>query len=317
MNETALPLKHVGICGLGQMGAAAAVCFARGGYRVMLWGRDIVKLRGVSPQLTALRSFLDRHVGPAPRQDGSIELVPDLDVLAARSELVMDAIGEVMEQKIDLFQRLQTPEAPRDAIFITTTSGLSITEMARGAGCASRLVGTHFWNPPHLMPLVEVVRGADTPDALMDRACEIMRSIGKIPVRVERDVPGFIGNRLLHAMWREAINLVERGIASPEDVDRVARLTFGLRTPAVGPLENMDLVGLDLVQNIHSYLLADLSDAKEPLPSLVEHIDRGKLGMKSGEGFHDWKQRDGKALLDRRDRQIVRQLQFLREMDAL
>src|SRR5687768_4630629 len=101
------PLQHVGICGLGQMGAAAAVCFERAGYRVMLWGRDPAKLRAVSPQLAELRAFVDRHVGPATRASGSVELVEDLRVLAARSELVMDAIGEVMEQKVDLFRRLQ------------------------------------------------------------------------------------------------------------------------------------------------------------------------------------------------------------------
>jgi 3-hydroxybutyryl-CoA dehydrogenase len=310
------PIQHVGICGIGQMGAAAAVCFERAGYRVMLWARDANKLRAVSPELVELRAFLDRHVGPPVRADGTIELTADLNDLASRSELVMDAIGEVMDQKIDLFRRAQT-SGRRDAIFITTTSGLSITEMGRGAGCGERLVGTHFWNPPHLMPLVEVVRGADTPDALMDGVCAIARSIGKIPVRVERDVPGFIGNRLLHALWREAINLVERGIASPADIDRVARLTFGLRVPAVGPLENMDLVGLDLVRAIHEYLLKDLSDAKQPIAALAERVEGGRLGMKSGEGFHDWRQRSSKDLIARRDRQIVRQLEFLREMDAL
>jgi 3-hydroxybutyryl-CoA dehydrogenase len=134
---------------------------------------------------------------------------------------------------------------------------------------------------------------------------------------VNQDVPGFIGNRLLHALWREAINLVQRGIASPEDIDRVARLTFGLRLPAVGPLENMDLVGLDLVNVVHEYLLADLSDDSRPQPGLSTHVAAGELGMKTGRGFHDWNQRDPKVLIECRDKQIVRQIEFLKEMDAL
>ena len=165
------------------------------------------------------------------------------------------------------------------------------------------------------MPLVEVVRGQDTPEHVMDRVAEVITSIGKIPVRVNRDVPGFIGNRLLHALWREAIYLVQEGIASPEDVDLVARLTFGLRAPAVGPLENMDLVGLDLIETIHQYLLADLSKETEPLRDLQERIEQGRLGMKSGMGFYDWNTRDGEALIERRDLQIVRQLAFLKELD--
>jgi 3-hydroxybutyryl-CoA dehydrogenase len=167
------------------------------------------------------------------------------------------------------------------------------------------------------MPLVEVVRGEDTEEEAVDQVVDVVRSIGKIPVKVNRDVPGFIGNRLLHAMWREAINLVERGIASPTDIDRVARLTFGLRLAAVGPLENMDLVGLDLVATIHEYLLADLSDADRPLAALAERVADGKLGTKSGEGFYDWRSRNVVNLIARRDRQIVRQLAFLKEIDAL
>ena len=167
------------------------------------------------------------------------------------------------------------------------------------------------------MPLVEVVRGEDTPNAVIDRVCQVVESIGKVPVRVEKDVPGFIGNRRLHALWREAINLVQRGIASPEDIDKVARLTFGLRSPVVGPTENMDLVGLDLSKTIHDYLSADLADDKAALPLHEEMVKRGDLGMKSGRGFYDWKKHDGPALLQRRDRQIVRQLTYLREIGQL
>jgi 3-hydroxybutyryl-CoA dehydrogenase len=296
------------------MGAAAAVCFKRSGYETILWDNDRKRLDTVQDQLSKLEAWLDKHVGPAP-VDGGEYRKGSLRSIDHEADLVMDCIVEEMDPKVGLFRSL--PEAiKRRAVFITTTSGLSITELGRQSGTSHLLAGTHFWNPPHLMPLVEVVRGEDTPDQIVDQVTEVVRSIGKIPVRVNRDVPGFIGNRLLHAMWREAIYLVQEGIAAPEDVDLVSRLTFGLRMPAVGPLENMDLVGLDLIERIHDYLLADLSSTKKPLQGLTDRIKRDHLGMKTGRGFYDWEHRDGGELIAKRDAQIVNQLEFLKKLDA-
>jgi 3-hydroxybutyryl-CoA dehydrogenase len=308
-------IRTVGICGIGQMGAAAAVCFKRGGYQVLLWARNPKKLAALESTLDSLDRWMDSHVGAPLQQGGVIRRVERLEELDDQADLVMDCIAEDFTQKVDLFKRF--PKAvSRDASLITTTSGLSITKLGRESGTALHLAGTHFWNPPHLMPLVEVIRGEDTPDAVLDRVSEVVSSIGKVPVRVNQDVPGFIGNRLLHALWREAIHLVQRGIASPEDVDRVARLTFGLRFPVMGPLENMDLVGLDLVKDIHEYLLADLSADQGPLQTHEQMVKDGNLGVKSGRGFYDWQQRDPQELIEKRDRQIVRQLAYLKENDA-
>jgi 3-hydroxybutyryl-CoA dehydrogenase len=307
--------ETIGICGAGQMGAAAAVSFKRAGYRTLLCERDRERSAAAERRIAELDTWLDRHTPDVAAKPGSIVHTDDLGRIDQEADLVMDAITEDMAKKAELFRGL--PGARQRALFITTTSGLSITELGRRGGIGERLVGTHFWNPPHLMPLVEVVRGEDTVDGVVTAVEAVVRAIGKVPVRVNRDVPGFIGNRLLHAMWREAINLVERGIASPADVDRVARLTFGLRLAAVGPLENMDLVGLDLIETIHDYLLADLSPADRPLAALSERVAAGQLGMKSGAGFYDWSRRDAAELIDRRDRQILHQLAFLKELGAL
>lgn len=309
------PPETIGICGAGQMGAAAAVTFKRAGYRTLLCERDRERRAAAERRIADLDSWLDRHAHGAAAKPGSVVVTGDLERIDREADLVMDAITEDMEEKAELLRGLGA--ARQRALFITTTSGLSITELGRRSGVGERLVGTHFWNPPHLMPLVEVVRGEDTADDAVAAVEAVARAIGKIPVRVNRDVPGFIGNRLLHAMWREAIDLVERGIASPADVDRVARLTFGLRLAAVGPLENMDLVGLDLIERIHDYLLADLSAADRPLAALSERVAAGQLGMKSGTGFYDWSQRDPAELIELRDRQIVHQLDFLKELGAL
>ena len=309
-------IHRIGICGIGQMGAAAAVVFKRGGYEVLLWGRNPEKLSAVVRTTEQLEEWMEGHVGPSPKQGGVIQRVAELGRIDDHADLVMDCVAEDLGQKADLFGRLSGARQ-RGAVFITTTSGLSITEIGRRGGCAELVAGTHFWNPPHLMPLVEVIRGEDTPDPVIDCVCEVVESIGKIPVRVNRDVPGFIGNRMLHALWREAIYLVQEGIASPEDVDKVARLTFGLRMPAVGPLENMDLVGLDLIHTIHNYLLSSLSSDTQALPALRDLTERNQKGIKSGKGFFDWTLRDASELIERRDAQIVHQLNYLKENDAL
>ena len=306
--------RCIGICGLGQMGAAAAVSFKRAGYQVLAWNHRPERLASLPATAGDLHAWMDENIGPAPAPGGSILASSELGDLDARADVVLDCIAEDMAEKVALLAQFPAARG-RGAIFITTTSGLSITEMGRRSGCRHLLAGTHFWNPPHLMPLVEVVRGQDTADATMDQVCELVESIGKIPVRVERDVPGFIGNRLLHALWREAIHLVEQGIATPEDVDKVARLTFGLRMAAVGPLENMDVVGLDLIEKIHQYLLEDLADNHGPGALLSERVREGNLGVKSAKGFYDWQTRSAEELVEKRDRQIVHQLDFLEQLE--
>jgi len=149
-------------------------------------------------------------------------------------------------------------------------------------------VGTHFWNPPYLIPLVEVVRGEDTSNETMDHTFSLLQAVGKHAVRVNRDVPGFVGNRLQHALWREAISIVENGIADASTVDECIRFGFGLRLPVLGPIENTDMVGTDLILAIHEYILKHLESSPEPSPLLKNMVKEGALGFKSGRGFQDW-----------------------------
>ncbi|MBX9580512.1 MAG: 3-hydroxyacyl-CoA dehydrogenase family protein [Gemmataceae bacterium] len=308
-------VSRIAVCGIGQMGAAAAACFGRAGFPVLLWARDAAKLAGVPDQLAKLGTFLDEHVGPAAATPGPVETTADLGRVNAAADLLLECVAEDLDQKADLFRRL-APAADRGAILASCTSGLSVSEMGHRSGTGRRLVGAHFWNPPHLMPVVEVVRGAETEDGLVEAVADVLRRAGKLPV-VCKDVPGFIGNRLQHALWREAIALVQSGVCSAADVDLVARLTFGLRLPAVGPCENVDLVGLDLVAAIQGYLLADLCDHKGVMPAVDELRAAGRTGMRAGRGFYDWAERDPATLVAARDKQIVRQLAFLREVGRL
>ena len=309
-------IHTIGICGLGQMGAAAAVSFKRGGYRVLAWDHDNTQVAALPLKAQELEVWLDDHGSPPLQPGGFIEPVPDPKSIDEKADLVMDCIDEYMTQKVELFRRFPALKN-REGLFITTTSGLSITEMGRLSGAGSLITGTHFWNPPHLMPLVEVIRGQDTLDSVFEVIVSLIESIGKVPVRVNIDVPGFIGNRMLHALWREAISLVEKGIADPEDIDLVAKLTFGLRLPVLGPIENMDIVGLDLIERIHNYLLEDIADNHQPSQLLSDMVQAGQLGLKRDKGFYDWKRRDAQDLIENRDRQIIHQLAYLADLERL
>jgi len=304
-------IRDVGILGAGQMGAAAAAMFRRAGFGVRLWTREASKLAAARKTVEEVDRFLAETMRQAEVPGGELILEANLAVVDAESEVIFECVAEVMEEKQALLRKL-TSCRERGALVMSCTSALSITEMARGSGMEPVLVGAHFWNPPHLIPVVEVVAGKSTPPGQADRAVRLLERVGKVPVRCA-DVPGFVGNRLMHAMWREALALVEAGVCTAEDIDRVVKGTFALRLPVLGPMENMDLVGLGLVEKVERYLFPYLATSAEPSEALVSRLQKGETGMKAGRGFYDWSQRDAGAVVALRDKQIARQLEFIRE----
>ena len=165
-----------------------------------------------------------------------------------------------------------------------------------GVKSGERALGTHWWNPPFLVPLVEVIRTARTSDASMAAMSSLLAAVGKKPVTVHKDIPGFVGNRLQHALWREAIALVQEGVCDAETVDTVVKASFGRRLAVLGPLENADLVGTDLTLAIHATVLPGIDHTPGPLPYLQRLVADGKLGMKNGEGFRKWTTEEQAAL---------------------
>jgi 3-hydroxybutyryl-CoA dehydrogenase len=310
IESSEFPIRNVGVLGIGQMGASAAVLFCRAGMRVRLWTRDRQKLQNVQLELDRMNAFLDEHIGSASSQSGKIDLEPNLAVVDSQSEAILECVAEDMNQKQLLLKQLNHCR-DQGKLVMSCTSGLSITEMASGSQLDACLVGAHFWNPPHLIPVVEVVSGKQTPPHQVELASMLLERADRIPIRCP-DIPGFIGNRLMHAMWREALSLVDSGACTAEDIDRVVKWTFALRLPAIGPMENMDLVGHSLVEKVQRYLLPDLANNKTPAKALTAGLDNGQSGMAAGKGFYDWTARDAKSLIELRDRQIIRQLQFLR-----
>lgn len=208
-----------------------------------------------------------------------------------RSDLVIEAVFENMDLKRETFAKLEARLRP-DCIFCTNTSVMSPTEISQNLEHKERFAGTHFWNPGHLIPLVEVVRTEATSQETADAVMEFMTKIGKKPCLCNKDVPGFIANRLQHALWREAISIVENGIADAATVDTAIKNSFGLRLPQLAPLENSDMVGTDLTYNIHDYVLAHIEDSHRPSPLLTKMKEEGKMGFKSGEGFYKWSDED-------------------------
>jgi len=214
------------------------------------------------------------------------------------ADLVIEAISEKLELKQQLFADIEKL-ARQDCIFASNTSVIPITAITEKLENKSRMIGTHWWNPPYLIPLVEVVQTVQTAAEVIDAVMMLLTVLGKTPVHVKKDVPGFVANRMQHALWREAIAIVEAGICDAATVDLCVKNSFGLRLSVLAPLENADLVGLELTEDIHRVILPDLSTAKEPSPLLRQLIDEGRKGWSTGAGFYSWSETD-KALAKQR-----------------
>ena len=293
-NETMTNLKgRIAIIGAGLMGHGIAQIFAINGHPVSLLDMtDELLAKAVANVRANLTLLAKNGIGKQENVEGAvarIKITRDLKEALSGARFVVEAVAEQLELKQKLFQEMDEI-CSEDAILATNTSVISITEIAARAKGRKRIVGTHFWNPPYLIPLVEVVPGSDTSPRTVDSTYDLLKSVGKHPVKVKKDVPGFVGNRLQHALWREAISIVDQGIADAATVDEVIRNSFGIRLPVLGPLETADMVGLDLTLQIHNYILKYIERSTEPAPILKQKVEKGELGFKTGRGFQEWDQ---------------------------
>jgi 3-hydroxybutyryl-CoA dehydrogenase len=276
-------IRQVAVIGAGLMGHGIAQVFAVGGYPVTLGDIEDEPLsRAVEMVRSNLTLMAEKGLVPPDDVKAALTRITtttDLEQAVATADFVVEAVLEKTELKQKIFKELDAL-CPEKTILATNTSVISITEIASQATHRHRIVGTHFWNPPYLIPLVEVVRGSDTSDATLETTFALLQ--------VQKDVPGFVANRLQHALWREAISIVEHGIADAATVDECIRMGFGLRLPVLGPLENADMVGNDLTLAIHDYILKHLDSRPHPSPLLKAMVNRGELGFKTGQGFMPW-----------------------------
>jgi 3-hydroxybutyryl-CoA dehydrogenase len=284
---------RIAIIGAGLMGHGIAQIFAVHGFPVSLLDvNDAVLAKAVENVRANLTLLAKNGIGKEEGIEPAIARItttPDLKEAVSGAAFVIEAVAEQLELKQKLFQEMDTL-CPPDAILATNTSVISITEIAAHAKGKGRIVGTHFWNPPYLIPLVEVVPGEESSPQAVDRTFDLLKSVGKHPVKLKKDVPGFVGNRLQHALWREAISIVDQGIADAATVDEVIKNSFGIRLPVLGPMETADMVGLDLTLQIHNYILKYIERSTEPASILKKKVEKGELGFKTGRGFQEWNQ---------------------------
>jgi 3-hydroxybutyryl-CoA dehydrogenase len=283
-------IHRVAVLGAGTMGNGIAQVCAMAGYTVALHDPQP---GAVERALGTIRGNLDKGVerGKVTAEEretalGNLRDAADLHAAAADADLVIEAVPERMEIKTSLFTELDRI-SPAHAVLATNTSSLSVSRIAQATGRAERVIGLHFFNPVHIMKLLEVVRGNDTSQDTVDAALEFARRIGKEPIIVT-DTPGFASSRLGIVLGLEAIRMVEQGVATPQDIDKAMEL--GYNHP-MGPLRLTDLVGLDVRLGIAEYLHGELGGEQYRPPELLRRmVGEGKLGKKSGQGFYDWTQ---------------------------
>ncbi len=303
------------VVGTGMMGPGIAACAALAGHPTALVGRSREKAAaGRERAIQCVGQLRDNGLVTPEQASRAPELIEPEDDQARAvggALLVIESISENLAAKQELFARLSAALEP-GAMMVSNTSSLPITEIARDAVHPERTATTHFWLPPHLIPLVEIVMGAQTAEATANRLKDLLTGWGKAPVIVRRDVPGQLANRLLQAMIREAANIVATGLASAQDVDTAVKMGMGLRFPAWGPLEHVDAVGIDLACTVQGVVLPDLDNRPTPSPNLKRLLEEGHLGYKSGQGFYNWREKDMDALRAGRDRFIIEALRILR-----
>jgi 3-hydroxybutyryl-CoA dehydrogenase len=277
---------QVAVIGAGLMGHGIAQVFATAGHYVRITDTDQEILNSVPSRISA--SLAELGIEP-DSIIARITLNQTLGETIDGCDVVIEAAPERLELKRRLFSHI-AEDAPRTALLASNTSSIPITEigLALPDHARRRLVGLHWWNPAVLVPLVEVIKTESQDPEYFERAFQLMVSIGKEPVKVNRDIPGFIGNRLVHSLWREAFSLVNAGVCDAETIDKVVKRGFGLRFPVLGPMENADLVGLELARDVHSVIFPHLDKSSEPSPLLERLIKQNKLGMRTGEGFRKW-----------------------------
>ena len=305
---TADPKRSRAVIGAGLMGHGIAQVLAARPGTVWLYDVSTSALDRALDRIRESQAMLVRNSLIAEAETdtvmGRIRPTTHLSQAVQSAWFAIEAAPEDAELKRALFADLERL-APDDAILATNSSSLTIGQVSTGVANGERLVGSHFFLPPQLMPLVEVSRGPATSDETMSRTVDLWRACGKVPISVEQDIPGYIANRMQGALVREAVSLLQRGVATAADIDTAARLGFGVRMMVSGPLEQRDLGGLDLHLRIAKALWPDLDRSTGPFPVAQEKVERGELGLDAGRGFHDWTGQDPESVRRERNEALL------------
>lgn len=306
--DTEAPIDRIGVVGAGTMGHGIAVAFAVGEPSVRLYDPDPDALEAAKNAIENTVATLVSHedyplVEAGPVLD-SITFESELRSAVATADLVVEAVPEDLSIKTEAFERIEQHASP-ETIVASNTSSLSIDTLGEALDRPERFLGTHWFHPPHIVPVVEVVRGKATNDGTVARVHEVLERVGKTPVVVNKDIPGFIGNRIQTAMAHEAWSLLNAGVASAEDIDKAVKGTFGFRLPALGVFEKGDHSGLDIHAKVLDELLGKIDRSTSPSDSLLSLVEAGRHGVKTEKGVYDWTDVDIEQAKEARDNQLL------------
>ena len=304
-------IKKVVVVGAGIMGEGIAQNFAQAGLFVQVIARHEQSLDSCLAQINAnLRLF--QEFGLLKEDPSSIKsrvepvLAEDLDKAVQSCDFVVESVPEILEVKKDLLSRLDLLH--HDVIIASNTGSFTIPTLTEGLRTPGRVIGTHYFNPAHIIPLVEIHRGQHTADEVVEITRRLMLRVGKKPVIVRKEVPGFIINRLTGAMQREIQYLIDEGIVTPEELDIAIKASYGFRLACLGPMEAEDMIGLDTSARVSAQIFKALSNATEPSPALLDKVNKGELGIKSGKGWYDYTGKSRAQIMEERNRRLLQQL---------
>ena len=299
------------------MGSGIAAVFAAGGINVRIYDSDASRLQScrlqigrIAEELSA-NGLLDTSPNQVVQRVAVAQQLNDLQTC----QFIIEAIPEDLELKHRLYRQLEQA-VPHGTVLASNTSGLMPSRLIENMEHPERFVVAHFWNPPHAIPLVEVVPSDKTGSETVETVLAFLRRVGAEPVLISKELPGFIGNRLQYAVLREALAIVRSGAATPEAVDLVMKASLGRRYATVGPIETADLGGLDTFLSIASHLMPELAKDEEVLDLIRERVNAGKVGLRSGEGFYSWPQERANQVLARRNQDLLRRRIADRQSDC-
>jgi 3-hydroxybutyryl-CoA dehydrogenase/5-formyl-3-hydroxy-2-methylpyridine 4-carboxylate dehydrogenase len=304
-------IKRVAIVGLGTMGPGMAARLARGGIAVTAHDIAPEAIERARVMLKAAEAVLDA-LGMPRAEEGTVRFAETIGDAVADAELVIENVPESIAIKADVYRTIDGLIA-QDTIVASDTSGIPITKLQAHISNPARMVGMHWSNPPHIVPMIEVIGGDQTAPEAVETIRDFIASLGLLPVLVKKDVPGFVENRVLYALLREVVDLVERGVIEPEDIDTCVSWGIGYKLAVIGPMALLDMAGMDIYHSVSSFLNDDLADRKDVAPLVARQIADGKLGIKSGEGIYAYTPERIAELQQERARKLVAIRRILEE----
>lgn len=280
-------MKTAAVIGLGTMGPGIAATLARNGLDVKAYDVSAEQIEKAPGEADTALQVLERIGGKKAEKEGRITYLSDLAEAVEGADLVVETVPENADIKAEVFAALDK-HAGTGAILASNTSGIPITKLQASTTRPERVVGMHWSNPPHVIPVIEVIAGEKTSADVVQTMRNLITGMGLEPVVVKRDVPGFVENRVLYAIMRECLSLVDKDVIDPQDLDTCVKWGIGYKLAVIGPLELLDVAGLDIYQAVASYLNKDLSTEGGVSAAITERTGRGDLGMKTGKGIYDY-----------------------------